>query len=275
VGSKGLPEGAYFTPGSTGADRARNSFSLAGSLSIMLGVSSVGGAEGLPDRVQLLYQSVGYLLEVTAIQASILLDHREAAPSALSLRHAYARSDRQPDLVWLVWNDRGQIVQETTDRWRALVRRQLALPLPVAWIIEPAGRAWMELVAAHGFRVERLRDAGRLGVASYPVGLAAALPADIAADLPEESAADASNLLVREERAFPEGAWVVRSDQPRARLLFTILEPWSQDAPLGRETSSALEARNLGMYPVHRIETERDLESLSTEPATPAPEVEE
>jgi hypothetical protein len=265
LGSKGLPDGAYFTPGATGADRARNSFSLSGSLSIMMGVASLGGAEGLPDRAQLLYQSVGYLLEVTAAQASVLINHRESVPSALSLRHVYARDDRQPDLVWLVWNDRSQIVRETTDRWRARVRRQLALPVPAAWVIEPAGRAWMELVAAHGFRVERVRDAGRLAVASYPVGAAAVLPEDIAADLPEDSAADASGILVREERWFPEGAWVVRSDQPRARLLFTLLEPWSQDAPLGRETNAALSAESLELYPVHRVETEQELESLRTE----------
>ena len=272
LGADALPEGSFLSPGQLGADRAGNSLSLAGSLSIMLGVASMGGVDGLPERVQLLYQSVGYLLEVAAAQAEGLLEWDAPAPQALSLRHRYAVDEQNPDLVWLVWNDRGQIVQQTTDRWRPIVRRTLVLPLPAAWLIEPAGREWAELVASHGFEVERLRRDEDVEVGSYPVGVIATLPPDLGADLPLDSAPDGSNLLVRGEREFPEGAWLVRADQPGVRLLFTLIEPWSQDAPLGSEslpgaTTGAESAVESGVYPVHRIEAGTSLGSLRTEPA--------
>jgi hypothetical protein len=272
LGAAGLPEGSFLSPGQLGADVAGNSLSLAGSLSIMLGVASMGGVDGLPERVQLLYQSVGYLLEVAAAQAEGLLEWEDPVPAVLSLRHRYEVDEQNPKLVWLVWNDRGQIVQETTDRWRPIVRRTLVLPTPAAWLIEPAGREWAELAAAHGFEVERLRRDEEVEVASYPVGVIATLPPDLGADLPLDSAPDGSALLVRGEREFAEGAWLVRADQPGARLLFTLIEPWSQDAPLGSESNPAApmdveSPAEGGVYPVHRVEAGTSLGSLRTEPA--------
>jgi hypothetical protein len=272
LGADALPAGSFLSPGQLGADRAGNSLSLAGSLSIMLGVASMGGVDGLPERVQLLYQSVGYLLEVAAAQAEGLLKWVDQAPPALSLRHRYEVDEQKPDLVWLVWNDRGQIVQQTTDRWRSIVRRTLVLPLPAGWLIEPSGREWAELVASHGFEVEHLSRDEDVEVGSYPVGVIATLPPDLGADLPLDSAPDGSNLLVRGERKFPQGAWLVRADQPGARLLFTLIEPWSQDAPLGSEsvhgaTTGAQSPGKPGVYPVHRIEAVTSLGSLRTEPA--------
>lgn len=267
LGAAGLPEDGYFSPGPMGADRAGNSFALAGSLSITLGVSSMGGVDGLPDRVQMLYQALGYLLEVSAAQADVLRGSPASVPGALSLRHSHARDPRQPELVWLVWNDRAQIVQQTTDRWRPLTRRHLALPLPAAWLIEESGREWAELIAAHGFTVERLGGGVTMDVASYPVGATRGLPADIADQLPADSAPDGSKLLVSGQRDFSAGAWLVRADQPRARLLFTLIEPWSQDAPLGLEDQVPQSAAGLQVYPVHRVPVGVSLRGLRTEPA--------
>jgi len=271
MGAAALPDGAFLTPGQLGAEHAGNAFSLGGSLSIMLGVTSMGGVDGLVERVQLLYQSVGYLLEVAAAQAEGLLEFDESPPPALSLRHDHVLNEQQPELVWMVWNERGQIVQQTTDRWRSVVRRKLALPIPAAWVIEPAGREWAELVAAHGFRVERLSRGESLKVGSYRIGAIAALPPDLGNELPLESAPDGTNLLVHGERDFPEGAWIVRADQPGIRLLFTLIEPWSLDAPLGREAGAGEDGpenpSTLEMYPVHRIGVVEPLESLRTEPA--------
>ena len=266
-GADALPDGGYLTPGYMGADGASNSFSLGGSLSILLAVSSMGGVDGLADRVQLLYQSLGYLLEVTAAQAEGLREPPGPVPPALSLRQAYTRDDERPDLVWLVWNDRGQIVPQTTDRWRPIVRRQLALPVPAAWVIEPRGREWAALIASHGFVVERLRRGEALQVGSYGVGVTRDLPAGLADALPLDSAPDGSNLLVQGQRDIPEGSWLVRADQPRVRLLFTLIEPWSQDAPLGRETVAGEHGAALELYPVHRIAAGTSLRSLRTEPA--------
>ncbi len=277
-GAGGLPEGGYLTPGPLGADRARNAFALEGSLSIMLGVASIDGAEGLPSRVEMLYMSLGHLLEVAAAQGDGLREralkaglgpHDSASvPPVLSLRHTYERDEGRPDLVWLIWNDRGQIISETTDRWRSVVRRQLVLPMPAAWLIEPAGREWVDLVESHGFAVERLSREVKIEVASYPVGAAGQLPLGIGDALPLDAAPDGSILLVRGERRFPEGAWVVRSRQPGARLLFALIEPWSQDAPLGREASPESRDAEDYIYPVHRIDVDT-LERLRTEPAAP------
>jgi hypothetical protein len=272
LGADALPEGSFLGPGQLGADGAGNALSLAGSLSIMLGVASMGGVDGLPERVQLLYQSVGYLLEVAAAQAEGLLDWDDPVPTALSLRHRYEVDEQNPNLVWLVWNDRGQIVQQTTDRWRPIVRRTMVLPTPAAWLIEPAGREWAELIASHGFEVERLIRDEDVEVGSYPIGVIATLPPDLGADLPLDSAPDGSTLLVRGERKFPEGTWLVRSDQPGARLLFTLIEPWSQDAPLGSEldrgaTTDAGSPAEGGLYPVHRVEAGTSPGALRTEPA--------
>ncbi len=282
MGARALPAGASLTPGPLGADRALNAFSLAGELTVMLGVTSLDGAEGLPERVQLMYQTLGFLLEVTAnqgeglrAQASRATGLPEAMDSAgepftpaLSLRHVFQPDPGQPNLVWLVWNDQGQIVQETTDRWHPLVRRQLALPVPAGWMIDPEGREWAELAASHGFEVERLRRSGSVPVGSYPVGATSDLPPDVAADMPLDSAPDGSSLLVRGVRHFPEGAWLVRADQPRARLLFALLEPWSQDAPLGREGRDETDSPDLTWYPVHRLDPGTDFGALLTEPAS-------
>jgi len=269
LGADGLPEGASLTPGPLGLDHATNSFSVGGSLAISLAVASPGGAEGLPDRVQLLYQSVGYLLEVAAAQSAVLLAHEDAAPAAMSIRHEWVQDENHPELVWLTWNERGQIVQQTTDRWRAAIRRELALPVPAGWLIDPSGVEWVDLLLAHGFTVERLRRAARIDVGSYMIGVTAALPSNLSESVPLDSAPSGSALIIPGARDFPAGAWLIRADQPHARLLFTILEPWSQDAPLGREAPGAHDPDRLQTYPVYRVDDEATLDELRTERVAP------
>lgn len=284
-GAEGLSEDGYLTPGPLGASRARNSFALSGGLPVMLSVASLDGVDGLVDRVQMLYRSVGYLLEVARAHGDLLRERTEEArwaprgeagesgddtPPALSLRHTYEPDGQNPDLAWLVWNEGGRIVKQTTDRWRPIVRRRLVLPVPAGWVIEPGGREWAELVASHGFEVERLRRDERIEVGSYPVGTIAGLPPGLADDMPLDSAPDGSSLLLRGERPVPEGSWLVRADQPRARLLFTLIEPWSQDAPHSLETAPGAipaDSATYPLYPVHRIEAATRIESLRTEPA--------
>jgi hypothetical protein len=147
--------------------------------------------------------------------------------------------------------------------------------VPAAWVIEPQGREWVALVRSHGFEIERLSRAASLEVGAYPAGAAARLPAGIADDLPLDSAPDASRLLMQVRRDLPVGSWVVRSTQPGVRLLFTLLEPWSEDAPLSREPDAAhgpddrVAAVGGGPYPVYRI-AEPVLERLQTE-VVPSP----
>ena len=54
-------------------------------------------------------------------------------------------------------------------------------------------------------------------------------------------------------------------------LLFALLEPWSQDAPLGREGEEAADSSDLTWYPVHRLDPGTDFGSLLTEPAKLGP----
>jgi len=116
-------------------------------------------------------------------------------------------------------------------------------------------------------KVERLRRGESLEVGSYAVGATRDLPAGLADDLPLDSAPDGSNLLATGTRDFPAGTWLVRADQARMRLLFTLIEPWSQDAPLGLESVNGEHAGVRDMYPVHRIAAGASLGSLRTEPA--------
>lgn len=276
-GAEALPPGAFLTPGPLGADRARNSFALGGSLALMLGVAAVDGPEGLGGRVELQYQALRALLEVTAGQGAGLQERtttaRARSGGELALRFGHARDENSPELTWLVWSERGTVVRQTTDRWRSAVQRELVLPVPAAWVIEADSPEWADLVRAHGFAAERLSEDARLRVTGYPVSPPDGLPglrgerdpraADAGADIDE--AVDATALLQRGERELPAGSWVVRSDQPRARLLFTLLEPWSQDAPLAARSDDTGP-----LHPVFRIDAET-LSRLRTEPADDAP----
>lgn len=287
-GAESLPEGGYLTPGPLGADRARNAFALGGSLSLMLGVASMEGPDGLGSREELQYLALKALLEVTAGRADGLRARTDSARrvpapeggsdgssagKAFTLRSRYETDPRMPELTWLVWSEYGTLMSQTTDRWRSAVRRLLALSLPAAWVIESEATGWADLARAHGFVVERLTRDSRIEVEAYPVGVVDRLPADLAEDLTLGEALDASPLLVRAEREFSEGTWVVRSDQPRARLLFTLLEPWSQDAPLTSDHTAAEEVAAEAadapedpsfLHPVYRIDASA-LSRLRTE----------
>jgi hypothetical protein len=290
-GAEALPPGGFLSPGPLGADRARNAFALRGSLSIMLGVASVEGVEGLPSRAELQYGALTSLLAVTANKGDGLRervatatlgpgvatvvggDGDDRGETALSLRSRYERDENGTNLTWLVWSGLGTIQQQTTDRWRPAVRRLLALTPPAAWLIEPDAKEWADLARAHGFSVERLSRDARVEVGAYPLGVAGRLPAELTDGLPLETAPDASSLIVQGRRDFPEGTWVVRADQPGARLLFTLLEPWSQDAPLAREVEAAgtdpypaaAGAGDSFVYPVFRIDADA-LARLRVEP---------
>lgn len=269
-GEAALPSDAYFTPGSMRADRARNGLALSGSLPVMLAVASLEGVEGLVSRVALMHTALRALLEVTAGQRGPLRDLamsvRSLPPSestVLSLRARFERDDRSPALSWLVWDERGDMEHQTTERWRPVVRRILALPLPAAWAVQADATEWADLLLAHGFRLERLRRAARIEVGAYPVGVSRRVDDELVADLPRDAAMDASTLIVRGERELPAGTWIVRSDQAGARLLFTLIEPWSQDAPLTREHGRSPDGEFL--YPVYRLDAAA-LDRLRTEP---------
>jgi hypothetical protein len=276
---------AYLTAGPLGADRAHNSFALAGSLGLMLGVGSMAGPEGLGSRVDLLYRALKALLEVTGGRGDELrkrVDATLAAPlsgppdsggdsaTVLTLRFDHAAVADGTELTWLVWSEYGNIMRQTTDRWRPAVRRDLMIPVPAAWLIEAGATEWADLVRAHGFEVKRLTGNVRVVASGYTVGLPDSLSAGPSESTSGGSVPDASSFLVTEEREFAAGSWIVRSNQRRARLLFTVLEPWSQDAPLGEGAApvqlpaTPRGAAGSSLHPVFRIDA-RTLARLETE----------
>ena len=209
------PEEIFFSYAPITANNARNAFSLAGSLALLLETASSHDIDDLPRRTDRLYLTTVAFLEVIAGMADEVLartwqirNDGEATIPSLSLQAEYAASQERPSLQWLRLNDRGAAVPYTVDQWRPSVEVLSTLPVPASWLILPGETGLIAHLLRHGIRVERLLEPVRLPVSAYesPDSL--------------EPAAD---------RTFPAGSWLVRSDQERQRLLFTLIEPGSAD----------------------------------------------
>ena len=209
------PEEIFFSYAPITANNARNAFSLSGSLALLLETASSHGIDDLSLRVDRLYLTAGSFLEVIAGMSEHVLSSTWQSPSdgtatdaLLALQAEDVADPDRPSLQWLRWTDRGTTVPYTVDQWRPVVEVRASLPVPAAWLI-PAGET--ELVAhllGHGIRVERLLEPVRLPLSGY---------------VTRDSVAAA------EDRTLPAGSWLVRSDQVRQRLLFTLIEPGSAD----------------------------------------------
>ena len=209
------PEDIFFTFAPITANNARNAFSLAGSLALLLETASTHEIDDLARRTDRLYLTAASFLEVIAGMSEEVLartwqsrNDGEAADSSLALQAEHVADPDRPSLQWLRWSDRGAAVPYTVDQWRPVVEVRSALPVPAAWLILPEETELAAHLLRHGIRVERLLEPVRLRVSAYGT------PDSL------ESAAD---------RTFPAGSWLVRSDQARQRLLFTLIEPGSAD----------------------------------------------
>jgi len=209
------PEEIFFSYAPITANNARNAFSLSGSLALLLETASSHEIDDLSRRTDRLYLTAVSFLEVIAGMSDevrartwqIQNDEEVTGPS-LALQAANAASPERPSLQWLRWNDRGAAVPYTVDQWRPSVEILSALPLPAAWLILPGETELIAHLLRHGIRVGRLLEPVRLPVSAYGT------PDSL------EPVAD---------RTFPAGSWLVRSDQERQRLLFTLIEPGSAD----------------------------------------------
>lgn len=208
------PADTFFTWAPISASNARNAFSLAGSLGLLLETASEQEIDDLERRTDRLHLVATSLLEVTAGLSDEVLarvwntpDRRDAPTPFLALRAENEPDPEQPDLRWLRRNEKGNLVPMRLHRWRPKVRVSASLPLPAAWVILPDGAALAAHLKNHGIRLQRLSEAVELEVGEYRT--------------------PASVVLVR--RALPAGSWVVPAEQPRQRLLFTLVEPGSDD----------------------------------------------
>jgi len=208
------PADTFFTWAPISADNARNAFSLAGSLGLLLETASAQEIDDLQRRTDRLHLMVTSILEVTAGLSDEVLarvwnapDGRDVTPPFLALRAGNETDPEQPYLRWLRRNARGNLVPLQLDRWRPGVRVSDSLPLPAAWVILPEGADLAAHLQRHGIRLQQLVESVDLDVGEYRT--------------PES--------VVPGRRTLPAGSWVVRADQRRQRLLFTLLEPGSDD----------------------------------------------
>ena len=198
------------------ASNARNAFTLAGSLGLLLETASGGEIDGLRERSDRLHLMATAVLEVVAgladeLRAATGRGVQDDPSPLLALRARNAEDPDRPVLLWQRWNARGVAVPDTLAPWRPRVARLAALPVPAAWAIRPEAADLAALVARHGIRVQRLSAATRLRVGVYR----------------DPRAPDAR------ERTLEEGTWLVPADQPGQRLAFTLIEPGSADGWFG------------------------------------------
>ena len=235
------------------ADNARNAFSLAGSVGLLLETASGHEIDDLARRTDRLYLTTVAFLEVIAglseevrARAWNSPDHREASSPFLSLRAEPAADPEQPYLRWLRRNEKGNIVPLKVERWRPTVRVTASLPLPGAWVVTPDGADLVEHLLRHGIRAEILREPVTLEVSEYRT-LDSVEPV---------------------ERMIPAGSWVIRADQERQRLLFSLVEPGSDDGWLHSPPPGLARAAS-ELLAAHAPPTETSVASSDRDPAPP------
>lgn len=208
----------YYTPAPLEAANARNAFALAGVVSFLVETSSSRDIMGLEERTERVYLTTRAFLEAAVLLAEELTTVVEGASvlrdSSLSVAARYTASSSGSKLPWVQLNDRGLRVRTTLSPWLPVVTIDATLSVPAGWMIEDRGGKLVDALRAHGFDVERLDEPTARVVQVYP-----ACPEDVAD----------SSIKPPETHHFPAGSWWISADQTGARLLFTIVEPWSQD----------------------------------------------
>lgn len=102
-----------------------------------------------------------------------------------------------------------------------------AVAPPLVYIIPPQWKEVIEVLAAHGLRLQRLREAASFEVESYRFENVkfAAGPFE-GRTVPSEM----TKLLVREQRSFPAGSVIVPVAQPAGNVAVHLLEPDGPDS---------------------------------------------
>ncbi len=209
------PAEIFFSYAPITANNARNAFSLAGSLALLVETASTHEIDDLSRRVDRSYLTTVSFLEVIAGMADEVRERTWPNPpdgpsfdSTLALSAVNVTDPDHRSLNWLRWSDRGTAVPYVVDPWRPAVEVETALPMPTAYLILPTGTSLVARLLDHGIRVDRLLEPVRLSVRGY---------------------ATPDSLKPATDLTFPAGSWLVRSTQKRWRLLFTLIEPGSDD----------------------------------------------
>lgn len=121
---------------------------------------------------------------------------------------------------------------------------------PAAYLIEPHREDIARHLMGHGLAVERLIDAATLAVDSYRLESVDVASQAYEGYLPRTGRAS----LVEQTIEAPAGSFLVRTDQPAAGVLFSLLEPESVESYL---TTAWLvtEERSGALLPIHRLRT--------------------
>lgn len=231
------------------ASNARNAFSLAGGLGLLLETASDGEIDGLRERSDRLHLMTRAFLEVLAglaeeVYAATGRGVQDDPSPLLALRARNVADPGRPFLLWQRWGERGVAVPDTLAPWLPDVERLAGLTVPGAWAIRPDAAPLAALLARHGIRVERLERPVRLRVGVY---------GDEDAPVPGK-------------RTLEAGSWIVPADQPGQRLAFTLVEPGSEDGWFGA-AAPATGHRPGAEPPVARLE--RPLPDLPLRPGGP------
>lgn len=240
------PPVVWFTPPALGAASARNAFALAGSVTFFVAVSSSRDVIGLERRSDAMYATVAALLEAAAGQADRLVAAATVAGAlpkdSLVLQARYVAPGPGVRMPWVFINARGQREQGVLAPWRPTVETVRSLPPPEGWWIAPSAIDLVSALRAHGFRVGDAPGADSGGRVFAYSGCGA----------PDEAGATPGGgmLLPVAPDSLPAGSVWVPADQPGGRLLFTLVEPWSDTGWFAAEAPAACGPD--GTYPVYR-----------------------
>lgn len=168
--------------------------------------------------------ALGALLEALAIHAEELRVRVAAAraqgPATVVLRARNAVDPLRPRLTLRMRSEYGTAVNGVIDDWRPLVEPTALISSPAAYVLPESEAALAALAVRHGLLVERVLEPVTLPIAVY-----AESPPDTTDDRPVR----VDGALDRRIETIPANSFLVRTDQPGARLLSTLIEPWSQD----------------------------------------------
>jgi len=239
----------WYSPPPLEPSSARNAFALAGSVTFFVAAASSRDIIGLAERTDRLHLAVEALLTAAAGLSGELIAAGEAASrlpkDPQALRYHYAEAAEDAELAWIFVNDRGQREQGRLAPWRSEVVVEAALTPPSGWWL-PMDHELVDVLRAHGFAVgeggpeDPALAAGRPAL-SYP--RCPAFEASAVHPDHEDERLEAVRGSLRPAGpagAVPGDAAWVAADQPGARLLFAIVEPWSEG---GWFAAAAPEAR--------------------------------
>jgi len=149
------------------------------------------------------------------------------------------------------WTEKGGIVRtgeivpmKMTDYgvFAATERAQV----PYAYLIDPAETHAIDVLRTHGIAVERLDDETTLKVEQFVVKE----ETHAEHEFQKHHETTLTGKWKSREETFPAGTFLVRTDQPLARLVFYLLEPRSDDGLIDWNVLETVD----GIAPVRRIE---------------------